>query len=67
MLTKIKNWFLALLFPPTIVIEETLTGSPPAQHVEEFAPRIKEQAIKKSHSAIPHHIKVKGSKGRSKR
>ena len=67
MFTKIKNWFLTLLFTPTIVIEETLTGSLPAQHVEELAPRIKEQAIKKSHSAIPHHIKVKGSKRRSKR
>ena len=67
MFTKIKNWFLALLFPPTIVIEETLIGTPPVQHVEELAPRDKEHVVKKPHSAIPHHIKVKRSKRKNKR
>ena len=50
MFTKIKNWFLALLFTPTIVIEETLTGSLPAQHVRSLLPMTKN---KLSRSPIP--------------
>ena len=81
MLTKIKNWALALLFPPTIVIEEPLNEVPLSQSFEEltFPEKVaavrekvadvtaQAQTAKKPHSAIPLHIKVKGAKKGKKR